>query len=202
MTGLRRMLDGDKLKLEGVHFLLVDDNPHALDIMAQVVLGFGVRNMTKVESAAAARQAIKRGGIDIVLTDGQMPEESGYQLTRWIRHEASETMRYVPILIITGHTPQSDVTLGRDLGANFTIAKPLVPRILLQRLFWLSQEDRQFVLSDNYKGPDRRFKRLGPPSGTDGRREGDLKGEVGEASEPNLSQAQIDALMKPAKVVL
>ncbi|WP_296492887.1 response regulator [Phenylobacterium sp.] len=202
MTSLRRMLDGDKLKLEGVHFLLVDDNPHALDIMAQVVLGFGVRNMTKVESAAAARQAIARGGIDIVLTDGQMPEESGYQLTRWIRHEASESMRYVPILIITGHTPQSDVTLGRDLGANFTIAKPLVPRVLLQRLFWLSQEDRQFVLSDTYKGPDRRFKRLGPPSGTDGRREGDLKGEVGEASEPNLSQAQIDALMKPAKVVL
>ena len=202
MTSLRRMLDGDKLKLEGVHFLLVDDNPHALDIMAQVVLGFGVRNMTKVESAAAARQAIARGGIDIVLTDGQMPEENGYQLTRWIRHEASESMRYVPILIITGHTPQSDVTLGRDLGANFTIAKPLVPRVLLQRLFWLSQEDRQFVLSDTYMGQDRRFKRLGPPSGTDGRREGDLKGEVGEASEPNLSQAQIDALMKPAKVVL
>ncbi len=202
MASLRRMLDGDKLKLEGIHFLLVDDNPHALDIMAQVVLGFGVRNMTKVDGAAAARHAILRGGIDIVLTDGQMPGENGYQLTEWIRREAPETARYVPIVIITGHTPQSDVTLGRDLGANFTIAKPLVPRVLIQRLFWLSHEDRQFVQSDAYMGPDRRFRRLGPPVGTDGRRSGDLKGEVGEASEPNLSQAEIDALMKPAKVVL
>lgn len=196
------MLDGDKLNLESIHFLLVDDNAHALDIMAQVVSGFGVRNMTKADGPAAARQAIGRGGIDIVLTDAQMPGENGYQLTEWIRRQAPEPVRYVPIVIITGHTPQSDVTKGRDLGANFTIAKPLVPRVLLQRLFWLSQEERQFVQSDGYAGPDRRFKRLGPPAGTDGRRSDDLKGKVGEASQPNLSQDQINALMKPAKVSL
>jgi CheY-like chemotaxis protein len=202
MASLKRMLDGDKLNLESIHFLLVDDNAHALDIMAQVVSGFGVRNMVKADGPATARQAIARGGIDIVLTDAQMPGENGYQLTEWIRREAPEPTRYVPIVIITGHTPQSDVTKGRDLGANFTIAKPLVPRVLLQRLFWLSQEERQFVQSDGYAGPDRRFKRLGPPAGTDGRRSGDLKGKVGEASQPNLSQDQINALMKPAKVVL
>ncbi|MFM8820055.1 MAG: response regulator [Phenylobacterium sp.] len=202
MSGFRRMLDGDKLKLEGIHFLLVDDNAHALDIMAQVVLGFGVRNMTKVDSAAQARQAISRGGIDCVLTDAQMPGETGYALTEWIRREAPEPMRYLPIVIITAHTPQSDVALGRDLGANFTIAKPLVPRVLLQRLFWLSHEDRMFVQGETYAGPDRRFKRLGPPVGTEGRRCDDLTGEVGEASQPNLSQSEIDALMKPAKVVL
>jgi len=94
------------------------------------------------------------------------------------------------------------VTKGRDLGANFTIAKPLVPRVLLQRLFWLSHEDRQFIQSDAYTGPDRRFKRLGAPYGIDGRRSGDLKGAVGEASEPNPDQDQINAVMKPAKVVL
>ena len=199
---MKRMFDGDRLNLENIHFLLVDDNPHALDIMAQVVSGFGVRHMIKVEGPAAARQAIARGGIDIVLTDAQMPGESGYQLTEWIRREAPEPVRFVPIVIITGHTPESDVTKGRDLGANFTIAKPLVPRVLLQRLHWLSHEERQFVQSDGYAGPDRRFKRLGPPAGTDGRRSDDLKGAVGEASQPNLSQDQINALMKPAKVVL
>jgi CheY-like chemotaxis protein len=202
MAGLKRMLDGDRLNLEKISFLLVDDNAHALDIMAQVISGFGVRMMTKCENAATAKEALARGGIDIVLSDAQMPGETGYQLTEWIRREAPEPTRFVPIVIITGHTPQSDVTKGRDVGANFTVAKPLVPRVLLQRLFWLSQEERQFVQSDSYVGPDRRFKRLGPPAGTDGRRSGDLKGKVGEASQPNLSQDQINALMKPAKVVL
>jgi CheY-like chemotaxis protein len=202
MAGLKRMLDGDRLNLEKINFLLVDDNAHALDIMAQVVSGFGARNMVKSDGPAAAKEAIGRGGIDIILTDAQMPGETGYQLTEWVRKQAPEPTRYCPIIIITGHTPQSDVTRGRDIGANFTVAKPLVPRVLLQRLFWLSQEERQFVQSDNYTGPDRRFKRLGPPAGTDGRRNGDLKGKVGEASQPNLSQDQINALMKPAKVVL
>ncbi|MCA3699790.1 MAG: response regulator, partial [Brevundimonas sp.] len=110
MATLRRMLDGDKLKLDGINFLLVDDNPHALQIMAQVVSGFGVRNMTKVDGAAAARQELLRGGIDIVLTDAQMPGENGYKLTEWIRREAPEPTRYVPIVIVTGHTPESDVT--------------------------------------------------------------------------------------------
>lgn len=202
MATLRRMLDGDRLKLDSIRFLLVDDNPHALQIMAQVISGFGVRNMVKVDGAVAARQEIMRGGIDIVLTDAQMPGENGYQLTEWIRREAPEPTRYVPIVIVTGHTPESDVTLGRDLGANFTIAKPLLPRVLLQRLFWISYEDRQFVQAESYVGPDRRFKRLGPPADTDGRRCDDLKGDVGEASQPNLSQEEIDALMKPAKVAL
>jgi CheY-like chemotaxis protein len=202
MATLRRMLDGDKLKLDGINFLLVDDNPHALQIMAQVVSGFGVRNMTKVDGAAAARQELLRGGIDIVLTDAQMPGENGYKLTEWIRREAPEPTRYVPIVIVTGHTPESDVTRGRDIGANFTIAKPLLPRVLLQRLFWISYEDRQFVQAEGYVGPDRRFKRLGPPADTDGRRCDDLKGDLGAASQPNLSQSEIDALMKPAKVAL
>jgi CheY-like chemotaxis protein len=79
MATLRRMLDGDKLRLDGIHFLLVDDNSHALQIMAQVVSGFGVRNISKADSAAAARQALLRGGVDIVLTDAQMPGETGYQ---------------------------------------------------------------------------------------------------------------------------
>lgn len=202
MATLRRMLDGDKLKLDGINFLLVDDNPHALQIMAQVVSGFGVRNMTKVDGAAAARQELLRGGIDIVLTDAQMPGENGYKLTEWIRREAPEPTRYVPIVIVTGHTPESDVTLGRDIGANFTIAKPLLPRVLLQRLFWISYEDRQFVQAEGYVGPDRRFKRLGPPADTEGRRCDDLTGDLGAASQPNLSQSEIDALMKPAKVAI
>ncbi len=199
---MKRMREGDRLNLEGIRFLLVDDNAHALKIMEQVVSGFGVRNIVKADSAGAAKEAINRGGIDVVLTDAQMPGETGYELTEWIRLEAPESERYLPVVIITGHTPESDVTKGRDLGANFTIAKPLVPRVLLQRLFWLSHEDRQFIQSDAYTGPDRRFKRLGAPYGIDGRRSGDLKAAVREASEPNPDQDQINPAMKPEKVVL
>ena len=202
MARLTKMLDGDKLNLERVGFLLVDDSPQALDILSQVLAGFGVRSPTKADSAAAAKNIISQGAIDIILTAGLMPEENGYDLVRWVRKEAREDARHVPIVVIAGHTSQSDVRFARDCGANFVIAKPLVPRVLFQRLFWIAHDEREFIECDEYVGPDRRFKRQGPPPGTEGRRAEDRRGKIGAASEPNMSQDQINALVKPAKVVL
>jgi hypothetical protein len=106
------------------------------------------------------------------------------------------------MVIITGHTPQSQVTVARDCGVNFVVAKPLVPAVLLQRFHWIARERRKFVECAAYVGPDRRFKRQGPPPDIEGRRHDDLKGDVSLASEPNLSQDQIDSLMRPTKASL
>lgn len=201
MASFHKMFDGDKLNLERVHFLLVDDNPQALDILSQVLAGFGVRNLTRSHSAAAARTTISKGAIDIILTDAQMPDEDGYDLIRWVRREAPEDSRYLPIMMLTGHTPQSDVRFARDCGANFVIAKPLVPRVLLERLFWLAHDERKFMESDEYVGPDRRSRHFGPPAGTEGRRKEDLRDTSGETSEPNMSQDQIDAPIQAGKGV-
>ena len=58
-----------------------------------------------------------------------------------------------------------------------------------------------FVETPAYAGPDRRFKSLGPPGGI-GRRSTDLSAEIGDASEPNLSQVEIDSFMKPVRMSL
>jgi hypothetical protein len=59
-----------------------------------------------------------------------------------------------------------------------------------------------FVESETYVGPDRRFKNTGVPVGTKGRRKGDLSADVGEAVDPNMSQDDIDNLLKPNRVAL
>lgn len=197
-----RIRDSDKINLEKVQFLLVDDSPQSLDIMAQVVSGFGAKGAIKCSSAREAREVIMKQPLDIILTDAHMPEQDGYTLIIWVRREGPEPNRFVPIILVTGHTPQSMVHRARDCGAHFVVAKPLTPRVLLERIFWSAREDRKFIECDTYVGPDRRFQRLGPPPGTEGRRADDLKGQLGDAAEPNLTQADIDAMMKPAKVTL
>ncbi|MGC5376454.1 hypothetical protein ACPXAO_23390, partial [Salmonella enterica] len=57
-----------------------------------------------------------------------------------------------------------------------------------------------FVECDSFIGPDRRFKNMGPPPGTNGRRKTDVQEDLGEATAPNMSQSEIDALLKPTKV--
>jgi len=58
-----------------------------------------------------------------------------------------------------------------------------------------------FVECDTYFGPDRRYKNEGPPPEfPDGRRREDVTTELGEAAEPNMSQDELDNLIKPQKV--
>ena len=88
----------------------------------------------------------------------------------------------------------------RDAGSNYVVAKPITPKVLLERIFWVAREERAFIECDSYIGPDRRFKHEGPPPGTDGRRKDDLPAEVGDAQTPNMSDDEIANLMRPAKV--
>ena len=196
------MLASEKINLERIQFLLIDDNVQSLDIMSSVVSSFGVRQILKATSAEEARKMLGKNSVDFILTDAQMPGEDGYSFAKWVRNEPTEANRYVPIILVTGHTPRAHVMRARDCGAQFVVAKPLTPKILLERIFWVAHDERKFIQCDSYIGPDRRFQRLGPPVGTEGRRSEDLAGEIGDAAEPNMSQEDINALMKPAKVAL
>jgi hypothetical protein len=68
------------------------------------------------------------------------------------------------------------VTKARDCGANFIIAKPITPKIILERIIWVAQSTRLFVETETYIGPDRRFRKAAPPSEYGvGRRSGDAE---------------------------
>lgn len=191
-----------KIEFDRINVLLVDDNPQALEILNQVVSGFGVRNVVKCHGAVEAQQALARHTIDLVITDAQMPEVNGYLFVRWLRTEAPESVRHLPVLMVTGHTRESLVLVARDSGANYTIAKPVTPKVVLDRIYWVAKDERMFIETETYSGPDRRFRREGPPIGMAGRRADDQLEELGEANGPNLSQDEIDDLMKPSKVSL
>lgn len=196
------MLASDKINLEKITFLVCDDNAQCLDIMAQVVSSFGARTVLRAANAAEARELLQRTVIDFILIDGQMPGESGYELIEWLRRDGGDPNRFAPTIIVTGHTRVSQVARSRDCGANFVVAKPITPRVILERILWVSRDQRMFIESDAYCGPDRRFKREGPPAGEDGRRADDLEGAVSDSAGPNLSQEMIDSMMKPAKVAM
>lgn len=201
-SGQRPMNSGSRFALDKTSFLLVDDNPQALDIISQVVNGFGAKSITRCESGEEAKNLLARQPFDVLLSDAQMPLLDGYELIRWLRHEAGEPNRFIPAIIISGHVRMHQVLKARDCGASFTIAKPITPKVVLERLFWIAKDQRMFIDCGAYIGPDRRFKREGPPAGMEGRRADDAAGELGAAASPNMSQDEIDALMKPSKVVL
>ena len=192
----------DRVNLEHISVLLIDDNLQALDILSSVVQGFGVKEQIRSSSAVEATDVIRKRLVDLVLVDCAMPEMDGYDFIRWLRREAPTQARQTPVIMLTGHAAASKVHKSRDCGASFVVTKPLTPAVLLQRIVWLSTDEREFIQSETYVGPDRRVRNMGPPLNVAGRRKGDLSTHVGEAVEANMDQSDIDSLFKPRRVAL
>lgn len=160
----------DRISLERISFLLVDASQVSLDIMGQVLSGFGVRTVMKAHTVDQAKSLITRQGADFILLEAHLSGASGFDLLRWVRREAGEPTRFCPAVVVTADTSDSIVRRARDTGAHFLVAKPITPKVLLDRIFWIARENRPFIGSESYAGPDRRFRQLGPPPGVAERR--------------------------------
>ena len=192
-----------RLNLSKATVLLLQNNQAELDIMGQVFIGFGVRAIRKCLTLAEADDCIRSGVVfDLLIVDCDMPGGAGFDFVTRVRRSEDGDNRLAPIMLVSGHTIPSSITRARDCGANFVVAKPITPKVMFDRVMWLAREERQFVVSDGYVGPDRRHKTFGPPAGMKGRRHDDVSSKLGKASGPDMSQSDIDAMLNPKRAAL
>ncbi len=197
---MSRDLSKFRINLEKAVVLTVDDNSSAQDLLNSVLTGFGIAEQVRAGSANEAMDLVKSRTFDLILAEASMQRMDGFDFVHWLRRSALKPNAYVPVILLTGHTARAKVEKARDCGANYIVTKPLTPMVLMERIVFVSKDQRPFVECDSYVGPDRRFKNEGPPVGTNGRRKTDLQEDLGEATLPNMSQSEIDDLLKPTKV--
>lgn len=78
--------------------LVVDDLPYVREALAVLLRGAGY-DVDVVEDGAAALGALARQGADLVLTDLNMPEMSGWDLARAIRARNVTNARGLPVCL-------------------------------------------------------------------------------------------------------
>lgn len=194
------MLPSDLINLEKARALIVDSNSQAQDILAAVLGGFGLRNVVRVNTGREAQDELRARPVDLIFTDAQIKDVDGYDLINWLRRQNDEALRMTPIILVSAHTPLRDVERARDCGANFLVAKPISPQVMLERILWVARSDRAFVECDVYVGPNRRWRNAGlPVEHPDGRRHNDQAAEIGQSADENLSQTELDQLVKPQR---
>jgi two-component system chemotaxis response regulator CheY len=186
------------INLRGLTFLIADSNSFFSSICHGVLRGFGATKVIEVRDASQVVTTLKDYKIDLLLCDAKLPPSNAFQLTHSIRWQVNTDYRTIPILIMASDTRATLVRATRDCGANMMIAKPISPARLYDRLCWVAMTPRKFVDAPTYFGPDRRFKIEGYPSGT-GRRKEDSDIEIRESTGPQLSQTEIDNLLKMSR---
>ena len=189
----------ETINLANANILLVDGHRQGLAILTELFAGFGAHAVQTATDGEAAMDLVRAQEFNLLVVDSALADMDGYQFIRTLRRSGVAPNCFAPVLLLTGHTQRSQVVKARDCGANFVVCKPVSALVMLQRILWISRENRQFVDAPNYCGPDRRFCALGPPPGEKGRRKDDLSAELGRATEPNLGQDDIDALFNVKK---
>ena len=110
------------------HILIVDDARDIREPLGQYLRKHGFRT-SLAGDGAAAREAIGRGAIDLVVLDVMMPGEDGLSVCRWLAASGGP-----PVILLTAMADEADRIVGLELGADDYLVKPFNPRELLARI--------------------------------------------------------------------
>jgi len=179
------------INLERVQLLLFDDHAEGASILSQIVGALGVRHSYRCTTLAEAQQIISEREIQLIMVNANLKSSNAYDFIEWLRRADIQPNSYAPTILVTGHTQRSNVERARDCGTNSIVAKPVSPLAVLQRIVWVAKEKRSYVQTDAYVGPDRRFRKDGPPDDMFGRRYNDQPAHVSD--EPPISLAGMGA---------
>jgi len=143
--------------LQGVSVVIVDDHTHVRSIWANILNGFGIRDVHKAKNVRDAIELMENTPIDIAVIDMVMNDDMpGQKLIHYIRQNDKSPNKFLPIIVCTADTRRSCVYQIINAGADEILAKPLVPTAIWQRLVSVINQRRKFVKTPDYFGPDRR----------------------------------------------
>jgi len=135
--------------------LVVEPNPLMRRITRGILQLLGARKIVETDNINTAASYIGQGDVDLVLSEWYLAGACGVDLTRWLRHNATD-VRFTPFIMVTSQTLLENVMTARNAGITEFVAKPFSARSLIARIREVVERPRPFVAIGKYFGPDRR----------------------------------------------
>ena len=112
-------------EMEDLRVLVVDDSPSARKHISRVLNGLGIEQITEAVNGKEAAALIDAQMFDMLVTDYNMPEMDGNELTRYIRENSTQAS--IPILMVTSESDSSQLAGVRKSGVSALCDKPFEP---------------------------------------------------------------------------
>ena len=116
-----------------MRFLVVDDSPTMRRIVINALKTFGY---TEIVEAGDGQEGLDKlnGGeeVDFVITDWNMPNMTGLELTKAIRSD--DRFKHLPILMVTTRGLKTDIIEALKAKVNNYVVKPFTPAVLKEKM--------------------------------------------------------------------
>ncbi|GAB1430844.1 response regulator [Ignavibacteria bacterium] len=113
-------------------FLVVDDSPTMRRIVVNALHSFGYENVVEAENGKDALLKLQSDPVEFVITDWNMPEMNGLDLTKHIR--SSGNYSSLPILMVTTRGLKQDIIEALQAKVNNYVVKPFTPQVLKEKI--------------------------------------------------------------------
>lgn len=118
--------------MSGLRFLIVDNFSTARRIVRSLLREMGCQHAEEAEDGAVALNMLRAARFDFVVTDINMPNLNGFDLLKTIK--ADDTLKHLPVLMITAEARKEDIVLATQSGAAGYIVKPFTRTTLEEKV--------------------------------------------------------------------
>ena len=162
----------DKKAFAKLNVLIVDDDALVQKLVKDVLVIIGFEKISVVSRADKAIEIIAGEQFDLIICDWRMPGMTGIEFVKHIRNLPICMNTFVSIIMLTGNAEEKNIVEARDIGVTEYLVKPFRAKDLCERIIEIIKRPREFVISEQYKGPSRRRRDGQKPEGVEERRKG------------------------------
>ena len=128
-------MDLDYFDVHELRVLVVDDSTLARNHIKRVLSNLGIQKMTEAKDGQQAIEHLQEAMFDLVVTDYNMPQVNGMELTQFIRTQSVQT--HIPVLMVTSEANEAHLSNIEQSGVNAMCDKPFEPEVVKRLLYSL-----------------------------------------------------------------
>lgn len=144
------------LDFKKLHVLVVEDLAPMRELTIYMLRALGVGKISKARDGDEGFEMFCRQNPDIVLSDWHMLPMNGIDMVRKIRISPNSPCKTTPVIMMTGFSAFERISESRDSGVTEFLVKPFSGQDLAKRIEHVIKKPRDFIVAENFAGPDRR----------------------------------------------
>ncbi|MGZ8772573.1 MAG: response regulator transcription factor [Acidimicrobiia bacterium] len=136
----------DALSMTPGKILLIEDEPSNSRLMEVTLRPLGYETIVRVDGFAGL-EAARDEPIELIVLDLALPKMDGWQVLERLRSDPHTVG--IPVLVMTAHVGDENLTKAADAGADVFMTKPFQPEDLRQVARALIRQRRESVAQRN-----------------------------------------------------
>ena len=142
--------------LSQIDCVLFEPETNVRHLLRDVLARLRIQNLQVFGHMEDVRKAFQASSPDLLIADATSPDSETFRLVQSVRHSLVGGNPFIGIIITAFHPTTGLLAKVTNCGADALLAKPVAFRQVQDRILALIDQPRNFVVTSDFIGPDRR----------------------------------------------